>query len=374
MKFESNKEQLLAALQSAYDIQSKGMQMLPILRCTLLEATESGELRISATDLEVSVEQAISGVNVSEPGRTAVHGRKLYEICRAMGAGGITVSDTGIKTTVRSGSGRFVLADENPEAFPSVTESGPAAIAFDLPANSLNAALSRVSPAMANKDVRFFLNGMLLEISEEHVRVVATDGHRMALHTERPGVSGAKTTRIIIPRNAVMHIAKMFAKTETLSVSLNNKQITVEADGCRLTSGLIDGAFPDYARVLPSTCTYSASLSYNEFVNALKRVRIAAADTHPAVRLTPENGEMLLSVDSGPPRADEARERIDILAPEGEPLEAVYNIEYLSDMCKALQHEDTLKLDFAETNHTLSVVSTADANVETQHVIMPMRL
>ena len=227
MKFTIAREQLLRPLQLVTGVVER-RQTLPVLANLLIKATEEG-LEITGTDLEVEL-VARCEANVTQPGEATVPARKLADIWRSLGEGvEVTVAVEGEKAVVRSGRSRFSLATLPAGDFPQVP-AGEANVSLTASQSDIRNLIDDVAFAMAQQDVRLFLNGMLLEIADGHCRAVATDGHRLAMSTAPMDNAGvAKRVQAIVPRKGVLEIARLLdGESETVELQLGANQLTVK--------------------------------------------------------------------------------------------------------------------------------------------------
>ena len=251
MKFSADRELLLRPLQLATGVVER-RQTLPILSNLHIRADGDGQLTMTATDLEVELVVSLASVTVEQEGEATIPARKLADIWRSLPEGAaVSVHVREERAEVKSGRSRFSLAVLPPGDFPKV-DSGDDAVQITLGSDDMRQLVDKVGFSMAQQDVRYFLNGMLLEVTGEHLRTVATDGHRLAMCTLESGVAGTERMRIIVPRKGVQEIARLLDDAEEevrLSVSENHLRVT--HGGYTLTSRLIDGKFPDYGKSHP---------------------------------------------------------------------------------------------------------------------------
>ena len=248
MKFSASRETLLKPLGAVIGVVER-RQTMPILAHVLLVA-QDGKLTVTATDLEVEL-RAETEIDVADSGEVTLPGRKLYDICRALPEGAnVEISLSGGKATLRAGRSRFALSTLKPADFPTVDEvSGQQELTLDR--GELKRLLDKTQFSMAQQDVRYYLNGLLLETSGKILRAVATDGHRLAIAELELAEASAQALQVIVPRKGVLELLRLIDGEGTVQVTIGSNHIRVEADGLRLTSKLIDGRFPDYERVIP---------------------------------------------------------------------------------------------------------------------------
>ena len=249
MKFSLSREALLKPLQLVVGVVER-RQTLPILSNVLL-SLEGSRLSVTGTDLEVEIIGYTEVTSAEEAGEVTVSARKLLDICRSLPDGAkVDFSSSDGKASVKSGRSRFTLATLPANEFPSV-DNGENNIEFDVETETLKHLIESTSFAMAQQDVRYYLNGMLWEVSANKLRAVATDGHRMALCDATCEIEVAELTKAILPRKGVMELSRLVSDDGAVRVAMGSNHIRVNgADYC-FTSKLVDGAYPDYDRVLP---------------------------------------------------------------------------------------------------------------------------
>jgi len=248
MKFSAEREQLLGALQSVIGVVER-RQTMPILANLLLSAKQ-GKLSITATDLEVEL-VAQAQIKSSADGQLTLPGRKFLDICRSLPDGvTLTISQEGDKITVRGGRSRFVLTTLPAADFPVIDELAQQQT-LELAQADLKRLLDKTHFSMAQQDVRYYLNGMLLETDGKMLRTVATDGHRLAL-CEMDPPSKAQGQQVIIPRKGVLELQRLLGTEGNVSITIGSNHVRAQIGDVRFTSKLIDGRFPEYSRVIPA--------------------------------------------------------------------------------------------------------------------------
>ena len=241
MKFSAAREALLKPLQAVIGVVER-RQTMPILANVMLVARD-GQLAVTATDLEVEL-VAQAEVETESGGEITVAGRKLLDICRALPEGStVNVSLSGEKLTVKAGRSRFNLATLPAAEFP-VVDDIKAGQSIAVSQEALGRLIEKTHFSMAQQDVRYYLNGMLLETGGSTVKAVATDGHRLALCQTEVGGGKLKEQQVIVPRKGVLELQRLMAGDGDLNVELGPNHIRIQLDGIRFTSKLIDGRFP----------------------------------------------------------------------------------------------------------------------------------
>lgn len=367
MKLEIARESLLKPLQQVIGAVER-RQTLPALANVLLRAGEQG-LQLTATDLEIEL-RADVGVEVERGGEITVAARKLLDICRTLPAGaGISLELDGERVVLRSGRSRFTLATLPAAEFP-VIDDVQGQVEFPLPQADLKRAIDKIAFAMAQQDVRYYLNGLLLELAGDRLRTVATDGHRLSLCEVAAELPGDEGRQVIVPRKGVMELARLLDEDaeEPASVRIGSSHVQVALPGLRLTSKLIDGRFPDYGRVVPEGGSNELRADRETLRQALARISILSNEKYKGVRLA--MGPEGLRIQTHNPDQEEAEEEVEV-AYEGEPLEIGFNVVYLLDILASIEGEE-VRVQFTDANSSCLV--TDAASDECRHVVMPMRL
>jgi DNA polymerase-3 subunit beta len=365
MKFSATRESILKPLQAVIGVVER-RQTMAILSHVLLR-TEDGKLGITATDLEVEL-IAHAEVDSRGPGEVTVPGRKLHDICRALPDGSkIEVSVSGDRLTLKSGRSRFTLATLQASDFPVVDEIAGDHSLKVAPAD-LRRLIEKTQFSMAQQDVRYYLNGLLLETEGKCLRAVATDGHRLALAEAELETAAAKDEQVIVPRKGVLELNRLLDGDGSLTVLLGSNHIRVDLDDVRLTSKLIDGRFPDYDRVIPKKAPNVIRADRELLRQALQRTGILSNEKYRGVRLELEEGTVTISANN--PEQEEATESVE-LEYHGEPMEIGFNVNYLLEALGAVD-SDEVELHVTDSNSSCLIVSPEVDRVK--YVVMPMRL
>jgi len=342
-------------------------QTLPILAYLLLRATDN-KITMIGTDLEVEMVATVEG-KVKEAGDMTVPARKLLDICRALPDGAeIGLTKQGSKVALRAGKSRFTLTSLVATDFPKV-ETETFDDTLQLTASLLKRVLEATSFCMALQDVRYYLNGVYIELENRSLRAVATDGHRMAVSEATLEQDVPTTRHFIVPRKAVQEILRLLPNDETtvnLMVGQNHLRLTVS--GLTVTSKLIDGKFPDYRKVIPTGQTKILILEREVFREALNRAAILANEKYRGVRLNLEPGK--LSITAHNPDQEEAVEEVEVTY-NGEPLEIGFNVNYLTDATSAVSSPE-IRLGLSDASSSCTLQSPSDSS--TEYIVMPMRL
>ena len=367
MKFTTDRESLLRPLQLVTGVVER-RQTLPVLSNLLVRAAD-GVVSMTGTDLEVQLVASVDGIDVEQEGSATIPARKLADIWRSLAEGAqVSVALEGPRTIVRSGRSRFALATLPVDEFPDVA-SQDADVSVSLPLADLQRLLDKTSFAMAQQDVRYFLNGMLLEITSAHVRAVATDGHRMAMCTVEQNVAGVDRVQVIVPRKGVIELGRLLNDSSAdVELSLGRNHLTVKQDAYTLTTKLVDGKFPDYETVIPRKAGRTLVGDRETLRHAFQRAAILSNEKYRCVRLSLETDQM--KIEANNPEQEEAEEIVAIEY-DGDSLEIGFNVAYLQDVLGVIETE-SVRLSVADANS--SALIEAPGVDDSLYVVMPMRL
>jgi DNA polymerase-3 subunit beta len=343
---------------------------IPILSNVLAEA-RSGELRISATDLDVSL---VCGcpAEVKAEGGVTLSAKKLYEIVRSLPDAEVKITlEKDAWTRIRCERSDFRVAGLPREDFPSLPEARPAR-AIEIPAATLKALIQRTAFAMTAEDARYYLAGTLLVLDKESISMVATDGHRLAWAQKSAALKVADAVRILVPRKAITELGRLMEELgpeETIAFQQGESHLVFTAGGRTLASKMVEAQFPAYEKVVSVTGDKKVTLSREAFLAAIKRVSLLSSERGRAVRLCLEQGRLEVSASS--PEFGEARESLE-LDFAGEGAEIGFNAQYLVDFLSAVgTTEVALELKDSESQGLLRPVGEEGGDY--RYVVMPMR-
>lgn len=365
MKFQVSRETILKPVQSVIGVVER-RQTMPILSNILLRATDKG-LSVVGTDLEVEMQARIE-LDPETGGEITVPGRKMLDILKALPDGvDVKISLEKDRLTVRSGKSRFTLSTLPAAEFPTVEDIGTQ-VRFQVPQGELKTLLERTHFSMAQQDVRYYLNGLLLEMRESGLRAVATDGHRLALSDiSLDGIEAGQ--QVIVPRKGVLELQRLLGDSENpaeVELGSNHVRITL-ADQC-LTSKLIDGRFPDYERVIPKGSDKQIEADRQLLREALQRTAILSNEKYRGVRLELKSG--LLKLQAHNPEQEEAEEEIEVNY-QGDELEIGFNVTYLLDALSAVEGQG-VQIQLSDPNSSCLIQESGGG--VSKYVVMPMRL
>ena len=366
MKFSTSRSTLLKPVQAVIGVVER-RQTMPILANLLLVA-KGNELSVTATDLEVELVAKVQIDKINTAGEITVPGRKLLDICRSLpDDASVQVETDGERLILKSGRSRFVLGTLPATDFP-VVDDVQAVHTLVLSQDELRALLEKTQFAMAQQDVRYYLNGLLLETGKKSIRAVATDGHRLAV-CEVPLVDqkvGAH--QVIIPRKGVQELQRLLTGEGELTLTIGSNHVRATIDDIRFTSKLIDGRFPDYEKVIPKPQANVLQADRNTLRAALQRAAILSNEKYRGVRLDLETS--MLRIQANNPDQEEARDEIEVEY-RGEPIEIGFNVNYLLDALAAVDGEQ-VQLGFVDASSSC-LISAVDGK-GARYVVMPMRL
>ena len=366
MRFSLQREVLLKPLAQVVNVVER-RQTLPVLANLLVKVRE-GQLSLTGTDLEVEM-VARTSVDDAQDGETTIPARKLFEIVRALPDGSrITVTQAGDKVTVQAGRSRFSLASLPANDFPSVDEV-EATERIAVPEVALKELIERTAFAMAQQDVRYYLNGLLFDLRETTLRCVATDGHRLALCEVTLEAGAVGKRQIIVPRKGVQELQRLLEGGDrSLELELGRNHIRVKRDDVTFTSKLIDGRFPDYEAVIPIGADREVKVDREVFRAALQRASILSNEKYRGVRVEVSPGQLKISAHN--PEQEEAQEEIEADT-RVDSLAIGFNVNYLLDALTALRDEHVVVM-LRDANSS-ALVRGADS-LHCRHVVMPLRL
>ena len=366
MRFSLQREVFLKPLGQVVNVVER-RQTLPVL-ANLLVQVHGGQLSLTGTDLEVEMISRVA-VDDAQDGETTIPARKLFEIVRALPDGSkVTISQSAEKITVQAGRSRFTLSSLPANDFPSIEEIETTE-RVRVPEAALKELIERTAFAMAQQDVRYYLNGLLFDLRESSLRCVATDGHRLAL-CEAQLEGGAQTKRqIIVPRKGVTELQRLLEGGDReIEIEMGRGHIRVKRDDVTFTSKLIDGKFPDYEAVIPIGADKEVRVDREVLRAALQRASILSNEKYRGVRV--EVAPDLLKISAHNPEQEEAQEEVEATTAV-DALAIGFNVNYLLDALSALRDEFVV-LQLRDANSSALVRGATSQHA--RHVVMPLRL
>lgn len=365
MNISIAREELIKPLGIVAGIVEK-RQTLPILSNILLRHDGNG-LDMTGTDLEVEITARVACKG--NAGEITIPARKLFDICRALPVDAeIEICRDKEKVLVRSGKSRFRLLTMPANEFPSI-ETQQWEQNIQLPQNELKWLLEKTMFCMAQQDVRYYLNGLLVELGPNKIRAVATDGHRLSLAEYNVSSLIEKEKQIIIPRKGVHEMTRFLDDSDgPVEIQVGANHLRTKVKDITFTTKLIDGRFPDYNRVIPTNQTKHVLAKRDIFRETLNRVAILSNEKYRGVRFGLSEG--LLSITAHNPEQEEAQEELAVTY-KGEDLEIGFNVNYISEAAAALDSEE---VEFEVSDPSSSCLLRTPGNNKHLYVVMPMRL
>jgi DNA polymerase III subunit beta len=366
MKFKISREALLTPLQQSVGVVERRHTMA-ILSNILLRLSADGELELSGTDLEVQL-LARTTVEDCTEGEVTVPARKFLDICRSLPEGGwIGITAQQSRFTIQCGRTRFSLSTLPAENYPDFDRTEPDS-ELRLDSLFLKKALEKTAFAMAQQDVRYYLNGLMLELDGRSIRCVASDGHRLAIF-EQPLPDAVASRQVIIPRKGVLEMYRLIGDDSgeaLIQFSPNN--VSISFGRLAFSSKLVQGRYPDYQRVMPTDISQVLTVNKLQLKSALSRVSILSNEKFKGVSLTAKAGCLTLVAQN--PEHEEAVEEIEVDY-SGEDLSIAFNALYLLDAISNVDSPD-VRLSFPVPATSCLVEDTVSRDF--RFVVMPMRL
>lgn len=365
MQFKVGRETLLKPLQQVVSVVER-RQTLPVL-ANLLVVCEDNRITLTGTDLEVEL-QASCAAQVPVAGSITLPARKWFDIVRALPDGvTIELKMREDRAQLVAGRSRYTLATLPADDFPSVDDVEVVS-EVSIEQAALKRLIERTAFAMAQQDVRFYLNGLLFEIDDSLLRCVATDGHRLALSEATVGGGSSTRKQIILPRKGVLELQRLLGGDTPLTIQIGRNHLRVDFGDARFTSKLIDGRFPEYDAVIPIGADKTAAMDRELLKTTLQRAAILSNEKYRGVRL--EFEPSLLRIVAHNPEQEEAVEEIEVDT-RIDDLKIGFNVTYLLEALNALEGE-RVELQMRDSGSSALVVAVGDE--ASRHVVMPLRL
>lgn len=370
MKIKVKKEEILRGLQRVQGVVEKRNTM-PILSNILIEAAENN-LKISATDLEIGVCGTYKA-DVLEEGKVCVSARRLYEIIKELTDDEISINKLENNwITLESGHSRFKMAGLPPDEFPSLPPSEEV-ITFSVQGKVLADLIHKTIFAVGENDVRYILNGVSLNLINKDkgsiLRVVGTDGHRLAIAESRLEKSANREGGVVVPKKAIAEARRIMDEDgEVPSIGIGKTQIVFQKGAFILVSRIMEGNYPNYQQVIPKDNDKKVIISKKDIEGALKRASILAGEKTKLVRLSIEEGKIQLA--SSSPDIGEAQDAIPAKY-KGETIVVGFNARYLLDAISVIEGEEVL-LEFKD-QASPCLIREGGSN-DYLCLVMPMRI
>ena len=364
---KTQRDNILMPLQSVCGIVEK-RHTLPILSNVLIEKS-GDQLTFLATDIEIQIRTHTAGAAGMEKSAITVGARKLQDILRSLpDSAEVSLELTDKRMQVRAGKSRFNLQTLPAEDYPRMAQTDNEQVRLQLTQKQFKRLIGLVQYAMAQQDIRYYLNGLLLVVTGNELRVVSTDGHRLAYASEHLSESQTRT-EVILPRKTIIELSRLLADNDdALEVRLSPNQAVFRFGDIELVSKLIDGKFPDYERVIPQNHNKVITISRTTLLQSLHRAAILTNEKFRGVRVVLAPGS--LKIISSNADQEEAQEELEI-AYDAEALDIGFNVTYLLDVLNNVSSEH-VQIRLADANS--SALITLPGNDSFKYVVMPMRI
>ncbi len=365
MKILIKREKLKRAISSVVGVVDK-KQTMPILGHILLENHEKS-LKLTATNLEVQISSITQAIEMDTFESTAVSGRKLYEIIRSLDSKDVELKTIKGQLIIKTEYSSYKISTLPGNDFP-IFDSSEATETFKINQEKLLSLFNKTHFSMAQQDVRFYLNGLLLETEPNKIKAIATDGHRLAASEVSIDKKQLVKTASIIPRKAIHELIRLLEGSEDVRAEIGPNSISLAFNDLSFITKLIDGKFPDYNRVIPTNTEINIQLNSQALKPTLQRVSILANEKFKGIRL--ETRENTLNLSSENPEQEEAYETIS-LQEKVKSIIVGFNVSYLIDAVSSCDG-NTVYLSLNDENSSALITSPEDK--DTKYVVMPMRL
>ena len=365
---KTTREALLEPLQAVAGIIER-RHTLPILSNVLLSRVDT-HVDFVATDIEIEITTSMTIEGQGEEKRITVGARKLVDILRALPENSeVQLALQDRRLQVKSGKSRFNLQTLPAEDFPRLVLAEGSATSFVVAQKLLRSLLGLVQYAMAQQDIRYYLNGLLMVVEDEQLKLVATDGHRLAYASHKIGGKNLSRQEVILPRKTIIELSKLLEESDDpVTIDLSAAQARFKFNNVVLVSKLVDGKFPDYGRVIPQNQPKKLKLDRIVLLQALQRAAILTSDKFRGVRWVLSDGSLKISCNNT--EQEEAQEELDI-AYRGEALDIGFNVGYLVDV---LNNLDVAEVECGLGDANSSALFTLPERSDFKYVVMPMRI
>ena len=363
-----DRDTLLTPLQAVTGIVEK-RHTLPILSNVLIERKHA-KLNLIATDLEIQITTTCEvGGKANDDQSLTVSARKLQDILRSLPDGAETTLDLQAnKVQVKAGKSRFNLQTMPADDFPKMAEAGEQQAKFSISQKLLQDMLLLVQYAMAQQDIRYYLNGLLLVLDGSKIKVVATDGHRLS-YAEGPLASPHDKREVILPRKAVLELSRQLSSGDAdVQIEIYASQVRFRYGNSELVTKIIDGKFPDFTRVIPVNYNKTITLNRQELLQSLQRAAILSNEKFRGVRWMLTGSSLRISCTNT--EQEEAQEEMEVTY-SGDALDVGFNITYLLDVLNNV-HTDKIDCSFGDANSSMLI--TVPGRDDFRYVVMPMRI
>lgn len=366
MQIKINRETLLKPLTNVTGIVER-RHTLPILSNLLLEA-KNNNVQLTATDLEMQISLNFETKFNGELS-TTISAKKLLDICRSLPeAVDIDMVSSDSRITVKAGKSRFNLQTLPAADYPVMSKVVAVGTSIKISQQELKKLLKQVEFAMAQQDIRYYLNGLLLEVDEKNLNLVGTDGHRLSF-TSTKLVQSYDKTDVILPRKTVVELIKLLDDSpDEVTIEISTGQVNFAFNEVRLISKVIDGKFPDYHRVIPTGHQNTFSVNRMAILTAMQRASILSNEKYRGIRMVLSDSNLkLISTNT---EQEEAEEELEIDYKK-DALDIGFNVTYLIDVLNNTQQEN-VNFSFADANSSCLITVPGEDNYK--YVVMPMRI
>ena len=366
MQIKINRDILLKPLTNVTGIVER-RHTLPILSNLLLVA-KNNTVQLTATDLEMQISLNFESKFNGELS-TTISAKKLLDICRSLPEGiDIDMVSSESRITVKAGKSRFNLQTLPAADYPVMTKVASEGVSFKISQQEFKKLLKQVEFAMAQQDIRYYLNGLLLEINGDQLNLVGTDGHRLSFTSTKLNQTFDKTD-VILPRKTIIELIKLLDDSDDeVTIEMSPGQVNFNFNEVRLISKVIDGKFPDYHRVIPTGHQNTFTVNRLEILTAMQRASILSNEKYRGIRMVlSESNLKLISTNT---EQEEAEEELEIDYKK-DALDIGFNVTYLIDVLNNTQQE---KVNFAFADANSSCLITVPEDNQYKYVVMPMRI
>jgi len=363
---KTQRDTLLRPLQIVSGIVER-RHTLPIL-ANILIRKDGEKVSFLSTDIEVQITTHANVGSGGDVAATTVAARKLLDILRALPEGEVSLSLANKRMTVQSGKSRFGLQTLAAEEFPTVAQAEHFNAKVTLPQKTLKHLFNMVHFSMAQQDIRYYLNGLLLVVDGKNVIAVATDGHRLAFCQVETDQNFARQ-EVIIPRKTILELQRLLEDLDNpVDLEIANNQVKLTFADIELISKLVEGKFPDYTRVVPKGYKNNFTIDRQTLLHSLQRAAIMTSDKFKGVRCIISPGSLKISSTNAD--QEEAVEELEIDY-GGDSVDIGFNVTYLLDVLNNLKG-DNINVALGDANS--SALITVPENADFKYVVMPMRI
>ena len=364
---KAKRDELLAPLAAVSGIIER-RHTLPILSNVLIDGSGDA-LSFLATDIEIQISARSALAGSRETRALTVGARKLLDILRALPDDAeVTLQPQDKRLQVKAGRSRFTLQTLPAEDFPKLAKAAGEVARFAVPQKALRRLLGLVQYAMAQQDIRYYLNGLLMVVEGGELKLVATDGHRLAF-AAMPLTANLPRQEAIVPRKTVVELAKLLADSDDeVRVDLSATQAGFSFGSIELVSKLIDGKFPDYTRVIPTQHKNRLQAARDPLRQALQRAAILSNEKFRGVRWVLTDGS--LKIVSSNADQEEAQEELEVQY-AGDALDIGFNVNYLLDVLNNVPGNE-LECAFGDSSSSALISYASEKGFK--YVVMPMRI